>query len=71
MFVGIILVKPSRDFICPLRMPKGLKGLLHMLNAIVFFHERGLANHLFMLLLSFYFSFCFVKGLAKCKFGCI
>jgi hypothetical protein len=35
MFVGIIPSKPTRDFIRPLRSPKGLKGLLHMLNAVV------------------------------------
>jgi hypothetical protein len=35
MFVGIISVKLSRDFTRPLGSPKGLKGLLHMLNAIV------------------------------------
>jgi hypothetical protein len=33
--MGIIAVKPSRDFTRPLGMPRGLKGLLHMLNAIV------------------------------------
>jgi hypothetical protein len=36
VFVGITSVKPSWDFTCPLGMPKGLKGLLHMLNAIAF-----------------------------------
>jgi len=36
MFVGIIHGKPSRDFTRPLGSPNGLKGLLHMLNAIVF-----------------------------------
>jgi hypothetical protein len=36
MFVGVIFVKPSRDFTCPLGIPRGLKGLLHTLNAIVF-----------------------------------
>jgi hypothetical protein len=36
MFVGIIHGKPSRDFTRPLRSPRGLKGLLHTLNAIVF-----------------------------------
>jgi hypothetical protein len=36
MFVGVIANKPSRDFTCPLGIPMGLKGLLHMLNAIVF-----------------------------------
>jgi hypothetical protein len=35
MFVDIIIVKPSRDFTRPLGMPRGLKGLLYMLNAIV------------------------------------
>jgi hypothetical protein len=33
--MGVILGKPSRDFTRPLGMPMGLKGLLHMLNAIV------------------------------------
>jgi hypothetical protein len=36
MFVGIIPDKPSRDFTRPLGSPRGLKGLLHTLNAIVF-----------------------------------
>jgi hypothetical protein len=36
MFVGIIPNKPSRDFTRPLWRPRGLKGLLHTLNAIVF-----------------------------------
>ena len=35
MFVGVIAGKPSQDFTRPLGMPRGLKGLLHMLNAIV------------------------------------
>jgi hypothetical protein len=35
VFVGITSVKPSRDFTRPLGIPRGLKGLLHMLNAIV------------------------------------
>jgi hypothetical protein len=35
MFMGIILGKPSRDFTRPLGSPRGLKGLLHTLNAIV------------------------------------
>jgi len=35
MFVGIISGKPSRDFTRPLGSPRGLKGLLHTLNAIV------------------------------------
>jgi hypothetical protein len=36
MFVGIISRKPSRDFTRPLGSSKGLKGLLHTLNTIVF-----------------------------------
>jgi hypothetical protein len=36
MFVGIIHGKLSRDFTHPLGSPRGLKGLLHTLNAIVF-----------------------------------
>jgi hypothetical protein len=35
MFVGNISGKHSRDFTRPLGSPRGLKGLLHMLNAIV------------------------------------
>jgi hypothetical protein len=34
MFVGIISGKPSRDFTRPLESRRGLKGLLHTLNAI-------------------------------------
>jgi hypothetical protein len=36
MFVGIIYGKPSQDFTRPLGSPRGLKDLLHTLNAIVF-----------------------------------
>jgi hypothetical protein len=36
MFMGIIHGKPSRDFTSPLGSPRGLKGLLHTLNAIVY-----------------------------------
>jgi hypothetical protein len=36
MFVGIIHGKLSRDFTRPLGCPRGLKGLLHTLNAIMF-----------------------------------
>jgi hypothetical protein len=32
---GCHFSKPSRDFTRPLRMPRGLKGLLYMLNATV------------------------------------
>jgi len=36
VFVGITSVKPSRDSTRPLGMPRGLKGLSHTLNAIIF-----------------------------------
>jgi hypothetical protein len=36
MFVGINPGKPSRDFTHPLGSRRGLKSLLHILNAIVF-----------------------------------
>jgi hypothetical protein len=62
--VGIIAGKPSRDFTHPLGMPIGLKGLLHMLNAIV---SPTKADLCFVFLLCFHF--CFAKGLVKCKFG--
>jgi hypothetical protein len=61
--MGVIAGKPSRDFTRPLGMPKGLKGLLHTLNAII----SPITNDL-CFLLSVCFSFCFAKGLAKCKF---
>jgi hypothetical protein len=64
MFMGIISGKPSQDFTCPLGMPRGLKGLLHILNAIV---SPTKADLCFAFLLCFHF--CFAKGLAKCKFG--
>jgi hypothetical protein len=60
MFVGVIADKPSRDFTRLLGMPRGLKGLLHTLNAIV---SPTTADICFLL------SFWFTKGLAKCKFG--
>jgi hypothetical protein len=53
MFVGIIPVKPSRDFTRPLEMPRGLKGLLHMLNAIVSSTKEDLCY-------CFQVIFCFV-----------
>jgi hypothetical protein len=34
-FVGIIPIKPLRDFTHPVEMPRGLKDLLHTLNAII------------------------------------
>jgi hypothetical protein len=64
--VGIIAGKPSQDFTHPLGMPRGLKGLLHILNAIVFTTK---ANLCFLFLLCF--LFCIAKGLAKCKFESI
>jgi hypothetical protein len=60
MFVGIIAGKPSRDFTHSLGMPKGLRGLLHMLNAIV---SPTTADLCFLFMMCF--SFCFAKGLAK------
>jgi hypothetical protein len=60
MFVGIIAGKPSRDFTHPLGMPKGLRGLLHILNAIV---SPMTADLCFLFMMCF--SFCFAKGLAK------
>jgi hypothetical protein len=42
MFVGSITVKSSRDFTHPLGMPKGLKGLLRVLNAIMFLTKQDL-----------------------------
>jgi hypothetical protein len=66
MFVGIILVKPSRDFTRPLGMSRGLKSLLHMLNAIVFPTKEYLCYCFHFI--SFFVLFCFAKGLAKCKF---
>jgi hypothetical protein len=60
MFVGVIAGKPSRDFTRRLEMPRGLKGLLHTLNAIV---SPTTVDLCFLL------SFCLAKGLAKYKFG--
>jgi hypothetical protein len=62
--VGVIPEKPSRDFTRPLEIPRGLKGLLHTLNAIVSLTKVDLC-----FLFSLCFHFCFAKGLAKCKFG--
>jgi hypothetical protein len=64
MFVGVIASKPSRDFTRPLEMPRSLKGMLHMLNAIISPTKVDLC-----FLFQMYFSFCFAKGLVKCKFG--
>jgi hypothetical protein len=62
--VGVISAKPSRDFTCLLEIPRGLKGLLHMLNAIVSLRKVDLC-----LLFLLCFHFCFAKELAKCKLG--
>jgi hypothetical protein len=48
---GCHFCKPSRDFTCPLGRPRGLKGLLHTLNAIVYPATEDLC-----LLLSCYFG---------------
>jgi hypothetical protein len=63
MFVGTIPGKPSRDFTHPLGSHRGLKDLLHTLNAIVSPTKEDLC-----FMLSFYFLFCFAKGLVKCRF---
>jgi hypothetical protein len=64
VLVDIISGKPSRDlFTCPLGSPRGLKDLLHMLNAIVSPTKEDLC-----FMPSFYFLFYFAKELAKCKF---
>jgi hypothetical protein len=52
--MGIIAGKPSRDFTHPLGMLRGLKGLLHMLNAIVSLTKADLC---FLFLLCFHFLF--------------
>jgi hypothetical protein len=54
MFVGIIPSKPPRDFTPPLGSPRGLKGLLHTLNAIVHPTKEGFS------FLFFSFISCFV-----------
>jgi hypothetical protein len=56
MFVSIIPGKPSRDFTLPLGSPRGLKGLLHMLNAIVSPTKDDL-----YFMLSFYVLFFFIN----------
>jgi hypothetical protein len=55
MFVGIIPGKPSRDFTRPLGSHRGLKGLLHMLNAIISPMKEDLR---FMPLILFFVLFC-------------
>jgi hypothetical protein len=55
MFVGIIPEKPSRDFTRPLGSPRGLKGLLHTLNAIVHPTKEGF---IFLFLSLFLVLYC-------------
>lgn len=55
MFVGIISSKPSRDFTRPLGSLRGLKGLLHTLNAIV---SPTKADLCFLLWFYFFILFC-------------
>ena len=62
--MGIISGKPSRDFTRALGMPRGSKGLLHMLNAIVLPRKRTYVSCFYCV-----FHFVFDKGLVKCKFG--
>jgi hypothetical protein len=56
MFVDIILVKLSRDFTRPLGISRGLKDLLHVLNAIVSPMKEDLCYCFHSIL----FYFCFV-----------
>jgi uncharacterized membrane protein YcfT len=56
MFVSIIAGKPSRDFTRPLGMSRGIKGLLHTLNAIISPMKMDLC-----FLLSFFFRFVLLK----------
>ena len=63
MFVGIIPVKPPQNFTSPLGIPKGLKGLLHMLI------QSSLPRKMIYVIAFIYFLFfCFANGLTKCKF---
>jgi hypothetical protein len=61
--MGVISIKPSRDFTRPLAMPRGFIGLLHMPNEIVFPIIKDLC-----FMFSFYVQSCIAKGLAICKF---
>ena len=70
-FVGIFTLKPSRDLTRPLGSPRGLKGLLHTVNAIV------IATTVSQDFLFFYFHFFlvslvyFTRGRAKSWCGSI
>jgi hypothetical protein len=61
--MDIIASKLSQDFTRPLGMPRGLKGLLHVLNVV----SPMKADLCFLFRMCF--SFCFAKGLTKSKFG--
>ena len=56
--MGIIAGKPSRDLSRPLGRPRSLKGLLHMLNAIVLPQKRTYVSCFFIL---------FCQGTSKMK----
>jgi hypothetical protein len=62
--VGIIVENPHET---SLVMPRGLKGLLHMLNATISPTKVDLCFLFFICI--FFFKFCFAKRLAKYKFG--
>jgi hypothetical protein len=53
--MGVIVGKPSRNFTHPLGMPRGLKGLLHMLNAIISLTK---VDFMFLVFIVFSFLFC-------------
>ena len=59
-----LLENPHETSLVLKGIPRGLKGLLHQLNATV--SPMTMDLYFFFLLC---FSFCFAKGLAKCKFG--
>jgi hypothetical protein len=62
MFVGIILVKPSRDFTRPTRDAYGFKRLVAYVKCNRVSHDRRGR------VVVIYFQFCIAKGLAICKF---
>ena len=59
------LENPHETSLVLLGTPRGLKGLLHMLNAIISPMKADLCLFCF----DYVFYFCFAKGLAKRKFG--
>ena len=62
-FCGYIHYRPSRDLTRPLGLPRGLKGLLHMLNAIVTPTKRSIG------LLCRFFLFVFLEDEQKIGMG--